>query len=256
MIFSYVPSNILWSSIAFIAAIVIAGPLLGVVKPDPGALRSFHFWDSDTLKFVGLRSFDPLVRMVFEGRIRVSVWYIFRQPWWCEGWLTVGCSAKRVTWSENGILWVGVTELSVVPVTLIKRRVGFKSSKGIFLIRDTLIRSKLVWLSCLLFPPRRSPLGRVLGHLPKSGLLQIRVLLQCHLRGSHRTHREREWPESWLPKCDMAIAPLARSLTLDNMVAASGDPYNVLAEWAERMYINDCLRNWPVKAIPDYRAES
>jgi hypothetical protein len=81
MFFSYVPFDILSSSIAFIAAIAIAGPLLGVVKPDRGAPRSFHFWDSDALEFVGLRSFDPLARMVFERGIWVSPWYILWLPW-------------------------------------------------------------------------------------------------------------------------------------------------------------------------------
>lgn len=75
MLFSYVPSNILWSSVTFIAAIAIARPLLGADEADPRALCSFHFWDS--LKSAEVRSFDTLVRMALEGRIRVSAWYIF-----------------------------------------------------------------------------------------------------------------------------------------------------------------------------------
>jgi hypothetical protein len=75
MLFSYVSSNFLRSSVAFIAAIAIAGPLLGTDWLDPEALISFRFWDS--LKSARLRSFDPLVWMAFEGRIWVSVWNIF-----------------------------------------------------------------------------------------------------------------------------------------------------------------------------------
>ena len=75
MPFSYVPSNILWSSVTLVAAIAIARPLLGVDEPDPRALRSFDFWDS--LKSAEVWSFDILAKMALEGRIRVSAWYIF-----------------------------------------------------------------------------------------------------------------------------------------------------------------------------------
>jgi len=52
------PSNVLGSSVAFIAAIARAEPPLG-------ALRHFYFWD--LLRFARLWTFDFLARMVFEG---------------------------------------------------------------------------------------------------------------------------------------------------------------------------------------------
>lgn len=74
MPFSYVPSNFLRSSVAFIAAIATAGPLLGIGWLDTGALLGFRFWYS--LRSARLLSFDALVRVVFEGRMWVSVLYI------------------------------------------------------------------------------------------------------------------------------------------------------------------------------------
>jgi hypothetical protein len=75
MLVSHMPYNLLAPSIAFIAIIVKARPLLGdrrVLR----ALRNSHFWDP--LKFTQLWSFDFSVQIGYE---RVSAWHVFHTLW-------------------------------------------------------------------------------------------------------------------------------------------------------------------------------
>jgi hypothetical protein len=73
------PSNVLGSSIAFIAVIARAEPPLGMHNLVLGALRNFYFWDP--LRFAKLWTFDFLARMVFEGRLWVSVRHVRQLLW-------------------------------------------------------------------------------------------------------------------------------------------------------------------------------
>lgn len=45
MLISYMPFDFLGSFIAFVATIVMAGPLLGYLHPFLGTLGNFNFWD-------------------------------------------------------------------------------------------------------------------------------------------------------------------------------------------------------------------
>jgi len=76
MFVSYMASNVLRSSIAFIAPIITTGPLLGAHFPVLGTLRSFYFWGP--LKFVNPRRFDSLAQTVFKGRLWASDWHVFQ----------------------------------------------------------------------------------------------------------------------------------------------------------------------------------
>lgn len=67
MLLSYMPSNLRASSIAFIATIVLARPLLGTHYAILGALYNFYLWYP--LGFANLWSFDSLARMEFERRL-------------------------------------------------------------------------------------------------------------------------------------------------------------------------------------------
>jgi hypothetical protein len=74
MLILYMPFNLLASLIAFIATIVMAGPLLGARRPVLVTLCNFNF--KNPLKFA-----DPLARGVFEGPICVSALHE-SQPLW------------------------------------------------------------------------------------------------------------------------------------------------------------------------------
>jgi hypothetical protein len=73
MLVSHVPYSFLAPSIAFVATIVTAGPLIGVHCLVLGTLRNSHFWDP--LKSAQLWNFDFSVQMGFE---RVSAWHVFQ----------------------------------------------------------------------------------------------------------------------------------------------------------------------------------
>jgi hypothetical protein len=64
MLLSYMPSNLWASSIAFIATIVLARPLLGAHYAILGALYNFYLWYP-----LGFGNSRSLARMEFERRL-------------------------------------------------------------------------------------------------------------------------------------------------------------------------------------------